>query len=65
MSAPQKIMRYLTSAQVAEILNVRVEYVTKLCRRGELPGAFKVGRSLRIPESAIARYVASCERAAS
>lgn len=61
----QKIQRYLTSSQVADILNVRVEYVTKLCRRGDLPGAFKVGRSLRIPESAIGRYVASCERAAS
>lgn len=64
MSA-QKLQRYLTSAQVAEVLNVRVEYVTKLCRRGDLPGAFKVGRSLRIPEAAIGRYVASCEKAAS
>ena len=61
----QKLQRYLTSSQVAEILNVRVQYVTKLCRRGDLPGAFKVGRSLRIPESAIPRYIASCEKAAS
>lgn len=65
MSAQQKLARYLTTAEVADVLNVRVEYVTKLCRRGDLPGAFKVGRSLRIPESAIRQYVASCERAAS
>lgn len=65
MSAVSKIENYLTSAEVARLLRVRVEYVTKLCRRGDLPGAFKIGRSLRIPESAVRRYVASCERAAS
>ena len=65
MSLPTKLENYLTTAEVARVLRVRVEYVTKLCRRGDLPGAFRVGRSLRIPESAVRRYVASCEKAAS
>ena len=43
----------LTPAEAAERLRVTPQTVTGMARRGDLPGAAKVGAQWRIPESAI------------
>ncbi|MEO0559411.1 MAG: helix-turn-helix domain-containing protein [Bacteroidota bacterium] len=43
----------LTPKQAADRLKVHVRTIRRLCHRGELAGAFQVGRQWRIPVSAI------------
>lgn len=45
--------RYLTAKEVAEILHVHYRTVRRMCDRGELRGAIRVGRDWRIPPSAL------------
>ncbi|MBW3574290.1 MAG: helix-turn-helix domain-containing protein [Actinobacteria bacterium] len=49
--------RYLTVAEVAAILRVSTMTVYRLIKAGELP-ALRVGRSYRLPEDDVDRYLA-------
>ena len=51
-------VRFLTVAEVAEMMRVSSMTVYRLVHAGELP-AVRFGRSYRIPESAVAQVVAS------
>jgi excisionase family DNA binding protein len=46
-------MVYLFSDEVAKILRVPETRIRKLCREGRMPGAFRVGKSWRIPADII------------
>jgi excisionase family DNA binding protein len=50
-------MRFLTVAEVAEMMRVSNMTVYRLVHSGELP-AVRFGRSFRIPESAVANAIA-------
>lgn len=49
-------MRFLTVAEVADMMRVSTMTVYRLVKSGELP-AVRFGRSYRIPESAVAAAV--------
>lgn len=49
-------MRFLTVAEVAEIMRVSKMTVYRLVHSGELP-AVRVGRSFRVPEQAVHDYL--------
>jgi excisionase family DNA binding protein len=49
-------VRFLTVAEVAEMMRVSTMTVYRLVHAGELP-AIRFGRSFRIPESAVAMLV--------
>lgn len=51
-------VRFLTVAEVAEMMRVSSMTVYRLVHAGELP-AVRFGRSYRIPESAVAQVVAN------
>lgn len=42
-------MVYLTTEEIAQALRVPEGRIRRLCRNGEIPGAFKVGKSWRVP----------------
>ncbi len=54
-------VRFLTVAEVAEMMRVSSMTVYRLVHSGELP-AIRFGRSYRIPESAVAELIASAGR---
>jgi len=56
MSGDLSDMRFLTVAEVAEMMRVSTMTVYRLVHAGELP-AIRFGRSFRIPESAVAAAV--------
>ena len=49
-------MRFVTVAEVAEIMRVSKMTVYRLVHSGELP-AVRVGRSFRVPEQAVHDYL--------
>ena len=49
-------MRFLTVAEVAQIMRVSKMTVYRLVHGGELP-AVRVGRSFRVPEQAVHQYL--------
>jgi len=49
-------MRFLTVAEVAEMMRVSNMTVYRMVHSGELP-AIRFGRSFRIPESAVAKAI--------
>lgn len=49
-------VRFLTVAEVADMMRVSSMTVYRLVKSGELP-AVRFGRSYRIPESAVARAI--------
>ncbi|MGO1255220.1 MAG: helix-turn-helix domain-containing protein [Microbacterium gubbeenense] len=49
-------VRFLTVAEVADIMRVSKMTVYRLVHSGELP-AVRFGRSYRVPESAVAQFV--------
>jgi excisionase family DNA binding protein len=53
-------VRFLTVAEVAEMMRVSTMTVYRLVHSGELP-AVRFGRSYRIPESAVAALVGLSE----
>lgn len=55
---PQSRPRFLTVAEVAEMLRVSNMTVYRLVNGSEL-AAVRVGRSYRIPEDAVDRYLAA------
>ena len=46
-------MKYITSAQAAELMNVSKRYINAACARGEIRGAYKEGYRWLIPEESI------------
>ena len=48
--------KFLTTDQVAEMLQLNVQKIRKLIRLSELPGVF-TGKSYRIPESELLRWM--------
>jgi excisionase family DNA binding protein len=56
MAGPLSDMRFLTVAEVAEMMRVSTMTVYRLVKSGELP-AVRFGRSYRIPETAVAAAV--------
>ena len=58
MSQPLSQMRFLTVGEVAEMMRVSTMTVYRLVHSGGLP-AVRVGRSFRIPESAVSSIVFS------
>jgi excisionase family DNA binding protein len=55
MSAGERV-RYLTVAEVAELMRLSRMTVYRLVNRGELP-AVRVGRSFRVPQDALDAYL--------
>lgn len=53
-------VRYLTVAEVAEVMRLSRMTVYRFVQRGDLP-AVRVGRSYRVPEDALERYLAEHE----
>lgn len=51
-------MRFLTVAEVAEVMRVSRMTVYRLVHSGELP-AVRVGRSFRVPERAVHDYLSA------
>jgi excisionase family DNA binding protein len=49
-------VRFLTVAEVAELMRVSKMTVYRLVHNGELP-AVRVGRSFRVPEDAVDAYL--------
>jgi excisionase family DNA binding protein len=49
--------RLLTFREVALRIGVSVREIYRLIHRGELPGAVKIGRAARIPESEVVAYI--------
>jgi len=56
MSRDLSDVRFLTVAEVAEMMRVSNMTVYRLVHAGELP-AVRFGRSFRIPESAVAQVI--------
>ena len=46
-------MKFITSAQAAELMNVSKRYINAACARGEIRGAYKEGYRWLIPEESI------------
>lgn len=60
MSTGGQRVRYLTVAEVAEVMRVSRMTVYRLVQRGDLP-AVRVGRSYRVPADALDAYLAAAE----
>ena len=58
MSSEQPRARFLTVAEVAEVMRVSKMTVYRLLHSGELPGV-RVGRSFRVPQEALEAYLRS------
>ena len=58
MSRDLSDVRFLTVAEVAQMMRVSNMIVYRLVHSGELP-AVRFGRSFRIPESAVASAIAT------
>ena len=56
-------VRFLTVAEVAELMRVSAMTVYRMVQSGELP-AVRFGRSYRIPEAAVVEMVAPQQRQA-
>ncbi len=56
MSTGGERMRYLTVAEVAELMRLSRMTVYRLVHGGELP-AVRVGRSFRVPQDALDAYL--------
>ncbi|WP_225752908.1 helix-turn-helix domain-containing protein [Actinotalea sp. Marseille-Q4924] len=54
----QPRLRYLTVAEVADVMRVSRMTVYRLVHGGELP-AVRVGRSFRVPQDALEAYLAA------
>ena len=55
---PQEAPRFLTVAEVADVMRVSKMTVYRMVHNGDLP-AVRVGRSFRVPEDAVHTYLES------
>lgn len=53
MDRPRQLPEYLTAAEAAELLRIPKATVYLLASRGELPGARKWGKHLRVRRAAL------------
>jgi len=53
-----------TVGEAAEVLGISAAYAYRLARRGELPGAFRVGAKIRVSRAVVDGLVAGGLRAA-
>ncbi len=60
MSTGVPRVRYLTVAEVAEVMRLSRMTVYRFVQRGDLP-AVRVGRSYRVPADALERFLAEHE----
>lgn len=60
MSTAGSRVRYLTVAEVAEVMRLSRMTVYRFVQRGDLP-AVRVGRSYRVPADALDAYLAAAE----
>ncbi|WP_298454629.1 helix-turn-helix domain-containing protein [uncultured Cellulomonas sp.] len=58
MSSDQPRVRFLTVAEVAEVMRVSKMTVYRLVHSGEMP-AVRVGRSFRVPQDALDHYLST------
>ena len=58
MSAQRRLEAHLSPERVAELLGVSVRFVRARVARGEFSAARRIGALVRIPESAVAAWVA-------
>jgi excisionase family DNA binding protein len=58
MTSDTPRVRYLTVAEVADVMRVSKMTVYRLVHSGEMP-AVRVGRSFRVPQDALDMYLAS------
>ena len=58
MASEKPRVRYLTVAEVADVMRVSKMTVYRLIHAGEMP-AVRVGRSFRVPQDALDLYLAS------
>ncbi len=58
MSSEQPRARFLTVAEVAEVMRVSKMTVYRLVHSGDMP-AVRVGRSFRVPQDALDAYLAT------
>jgi excisionase family DNA binding protein len=58
MASEKPRVRYLTVAEVADVMRVSKMTVYRLIHAGEMP-AVRVGRSFRVPQDALDNYLAS------
>jgi len=58
MSSEQPRARFLTVAEVADVMRVSKMTVYRLVHSGEMP-AVRVGRSFRVPQDALEQYLAT------
>jgi excisionase family DNA binding protein len=58
MSSDQPRVRFLTVAEVAEVMRVSKMTVYRLVHSGQMP-AVRVGRSFRVPKDALDHYLAT------
>lgn len=64
MPKPAHLERHYSQDEVADLIGVHVITIKRACKRRELT-FYKVGRSVRIPQSAIDEWLASQEVRAS
>ena len=58
MSSDQQRVRFLTVAEVADVMRVSKMTVYRLVHSGEMP-AVRVGHSFRVPQDALEQYLAT------
>jgi excisionase family DNA binding protein len=58
MSSEQSRTRFLTVAEVADVMRVSKMTVYRLVHSGEMP-AVRVGRSFRVPQDALEQFLAT------
>lgn len=58
MSSEQRRVRFLTVAEVADVMRVSRMTVYRLVHSGEIP-AVRVGHSYRVPQDALEQYLAT------
>ncbi|HHW50100.1 MAG TPA: helix-turn-helix domain-containing protein [Pseudoclavibacter sp.] len=61
MTQDVREVKFLTVAEVADMLRVSRMTVYRMVHAGELP-AIRFGRSFRVPESALAQVIESSEQ---
>ena len=58
MSSQQPRVRFLTVAEVADVMRISKMTVYRLVHSGEMP-AVRVGHSYRVPQAALEQYLAT------
>jgi excisionase family DNA binding protein len=52
---------FYTTAELARIFGKAEDVIRRMCRDGEIPGAFKIGSEWRLTPQALGEYIAERE----